>query len=53
MASLTIKLYKFRFRVIMGTDFVFLTTLCCIRCGPDEERILGVVPREDGARNSG
>jgi len=27
--------------------------LCCIRCGPDEERILDVVPREDGARNSG
>ena len=25
---------------------------CCIRCGPDEERILDV-PREDGARNSG
>jgi hypothetical protein len=25
----------------------------CIRCGPDEERILDVVPREDGARNSG
>ena len=28
--------------------------LCCrIRCGPEEERILDVVPREDGARNSG
>ena len=26
---------------------------CCIGCGPDEERILDVVPREDGARNSG
>jgi len=26
---------------------------CHIRCGPDEERILDVVPREDGARNSG
>jgi len=26
---------------------------CCICCGPDEERILDVVPREDGARNSG
>ena len=26
---------------------------CFIRCGPDEERILDVVPREDGARNSG
>ena len=26
---------------------------CCIRCGPDEERILDIVPREDGARNSG
>jgi len=23
------------------------------RCGPDEERILDVVPREDGAHNSG
>jgi len=26
---------------------------CCIRCGPEEERILDVVPKEDGARNSG
>jgi len=26
---------------------------CCICCGPDEEHILDVVPREDGARNSG
>jgi len=26
---------------------------CCIRCGPDEECILNVVPRRDGARNSG
>jgi len=26
---------------------------CCIRWGPDEERILDVVSREDGARNSG
>ena len=26
---------------------------CCIRCGPDEDRILDVVPREDEARNSG
>ena len=26
---------------------------CCIRCGPDEERILDIVPREGGARNSG
>ena len=25
---------------------------CCIRCGPDEERILDVVSREDVARNS-
>ena len=31
----------------------FIKFLCCIRCGPDEERILDVVPREDGARNSG
>jgi len=28
-------------------------TYNCIRCGPDEERILDLVPREDGARNSG
>jgi len=27
--------------------------LCCIHCGHDEQRILDVVPREDGARNSG
>jgi len=26
---------------------------CCICCGPNEERILDFVPREDGARNSG
>ena len=26
---------------------------CCTRCGPDEESILDVVPRRDGARNSG
>ena len=25
--------------------------LCRVRCGPDEECILDVVPREDGARN--
>jgi len=30
-----------------------LVQACCIRCGPDEERILDVVPREDGTRNSG
>ena len=30
-----------------------MKTFCCIRCGPDEERILDVVPKEDGARNSG
>ena len=29
------------------------TLTCCIRCGPDEERILDVVPRGDGTRNSG
>ena len=29
------------------------TQTYCIRCGPDEERILDVVPREDRARNSG
>jgi len=28
-------------------------TSSCIRCGPNEERILDVVPREDGSRNSG
>jgi len=27
--------------------------LCCFLRGPDEERILDVVPREDGAPNSG
>jgi len=27
--------------------------LCFIRCGPDEQRILDVVPRRDGACNSG
>jgi hypothetical protein len=26
---------------------------CCVRCRPDEERILDVVRREDGVRNSG
>jgi len=40
----------------MDTMFHLFTNdskYCCIRCGPDEERILDVVPREDGARNSG
>ena len=32
---------------------LWLICWSCIRCGPDEERILDVVPREDGARNSG
>jgi len=33
---------------------LLLTSIsCCIRCGPDEEHILDVVTREDGARNSG
>ena len=35
------------------TAFYCKYVLCCIRCGPDEESILDVVPREDGARNSG
>jgi len=26
---------------------------CCIRCIPNEERTLDIVPKEDGARNSG
>ena len=26
---------------------------CCIRCGPNEERVVDFVPREDGDRNSG
>ena len=34
-------------------SFQFIIYQCCICCGPDEERILDVVPREDGARNSG
>jgi len=46
---------------VVPTFVVFLLSLfmyragsqCCIRYGPDEERILDVVPREDGARNSG
>ena len=29
------------------------TVVLCIRCGPDEDLILDVVLREDGARNSG
>jgi len=32
---------------------IYLYLRCCIRCGPDEKRILDVVPKEDGARNSG
>ena len=38
-----------------GPTGIYMTIIliCCIRCGPDEERILDVVPREDGARNSG
>ena len=31
---------------------LLLILLCCIRYGSDEERILDVVPRRDGARNS-
>jgi len=31
----------------------FLLMCCCIRCGPDEECILDIVPREDGAHSSG
>jgi len=35
-------------------DGVFVFSFdCCIRCGPDEELILDVVPRRDGAQNSG
>ena len=44
--GITIPLSKVQKRVAEATH-------CCIRCGPDEERILDVVPREDGARNSG
>ena len=33
--------------------FIFDIWKCCIHCGPDEDRILDVVPREDRARNSG
>jgi hypothetical protein len=32
------------------TASCILKYFCCIRCGPDEERILDVVPREDRAR---
>jgi len=35
------------------SKFDVFPELCCIRCGPDEERILDIFPREDGARNSG
>jgi len=39
-------------------EFVVLRSVlrnhrCCIRRGPDEERILDIVPWRDGARNSG
>ena len=39
--------------VLCGDDTHCCRLVCCIPCGPDEERILDVVPREDGARNSG
>jgi hypothetical protein len=35
------------------TALQYILSLCCVRCGPDEARILDAVPREDGARNSG
>ena len=35
------------------TTYIWLRRHCCIRCGPDKERILDIVPKEDGARNSG
>jgi len=38
---------------LYGAETGTLRAVRCIRCGPDEERILDVVPREDGARNSG
>ena len=40
-------------RVAVKVGIYLLDFTCCIRCGPDDERILDVVPREDGARNSG
>ena len=36
-----------------ATPFQDISILYCIRCGPDEERILDAVPREDGTCNSG
>ena len=36
-----------------GTCCILALWWWCICCGPDDERILDVVPREDGARNSG
>jgi len=51
-------MYVFLF-IYIGGMFHYLCNItryyihCCIRCGPDEERILDVDPREDGARNSG
>ena len=44
---------KQRFAQKTGKSRGARVTTCCIRRGPDEERILDVVPREDGARNSG
>ena len=35
------------------TILFFIDVICCIRCGPDEKHILDIVPRGDGARNSG
>ena len=45
--SLTKNMCRLQLFCVTGTQ------LCCIRCGPDEERTLDVVAREDGARNSG
>ena len=37
---------------ITAADVTMLWS-CCILRGPDDKRILDVVPRRDGARNSG
>ena len=47
--KIRVNVYKLSERGVVGS----CETYCCIRCGPDEERILDIVPREDGARNSG
>jgi len=40
-----------RFLFMTTAVYIGMVQYCCIRCGPDKERIFDVVPREDGARN--